>query len=110
MINLEKAIEIINKYLKKIETEIGEEILLIDQETIEKDFGWVFFYNSKRAIKTGNLIHSLYGNAPLIVDRETGYIHETGTAYPVERYIEEYMQRKKQKQLTHNIRSWRQSS
>ena len=30
------------------------------------------------------------GNAPLIVDRENGLAHVTGTAYPTEQYIESY--------------------
>ena len=86
--------KIINKHLKKIQVSIGEEIVLIDEATIEKDFGWVFFYDSKKGVDTGNFLDSLYGNTPLIVDREDGCVYETGTAYPVEVYIENYKREK----------------
>lgn len=50
--------------------------------TLEREFaeGWVFFDNSARFQQTGAFRDGLVGNAPLIVDRDTGQIHITGTA------------------------------
>jgi hypothetical protein len=54
------------------------------RDTIERDFGWVFFYGlSDSSIKVA-------GNSPFIVDRKEGAIHVTGTAFPLERYLESY--------------------
>jgi hypothetical protein len=63
---------------------------IIQDATIEKPFGWVFFYNSREFLETGDLSFALTGNAPIIVDKFTGLITETGTAYPIEYYIENY--------------------
>lgn len=66
------------------------ELLLLDEHTIEEDFGWVFFYTSKLYYETGDFRYALAGNAPMIVDRRDGSIHITGTAYPTSYFIEEY--------------------
>ena len=66
------------------------EFAIIDDETIEKEYGWVFFYQTKEYLKTGNMIDTLVGNAPYIVNKYTGELIETGTANPIEQYIAEY--------------------
>ncbi|KRC23412.1 YrhB domain-containing protein [Acidovorax sp. Root217] len=56
----------------------------------EHDFGWVYFYDSAEYVKTGDFLHSLAGNAPVIVDRTTCKLYSCGTAHPVEYYVEEF--------------------
>ena len=58
--------------------------------TLEYDFGWVFFYNSREYLETKDDEHMLVGNAPLIFEKTTGRIVETGTAEPVETYIDAF--------------------
>jgi hypothetical protein len=58
--------------------------------TIERPFGWVFFYNSRAYLEGGELSSALAGNAPYIVNRHTGEVTTTGTAFPVEHYVDEY--------------------
>jgi hypothetical protein len=67
-----------------------EELVILDDLTIEKPWGWVFFCNSRQFAETGNFMDSLLGNAPYIVDRHTGDLLVTGTAYEIEYYIERY--------------------
>lgn len=62
---------------------------ILETATIERPHYWVFFYQSKRYLESGNPIHALAGNAPLIVDR-SGQVTETGTAYPLEDYLSDY--------------------
>jgi hypothetical protein len=64
--------------------------VVIDEGTIEKDWGWVFFYTSERYLKTRDIRYAIAGNAPYIVNRHTGEVRVTGTAQPIEHYIEEY--------------------
>ncbi len=66
------------------------ELAIIDDETIEKEYGCIFFYQTKEYLKTGNVVDALVGNAPYIVNKYTGELIETGTANPVEEYIAEY--------------------
>ena len=56
----------------------------------EHDFGWVYFYDGSRHVETGNVSDALVGNAPLIVDRVDGKLYVTGTAHPIEHYLDEY--------------------
>ena len=66
-----------------------EELVIVDDHTIERSWGWVFFYTS-RGWLDGNERYALGGNAPLIVDRTDGSLHVTGTAEPIEHYIRNY--------------------
>ena len=66
------------------------ECVILDQHTMEENFGWVFFYQSRRCAETGDEMEMLVGNAPLIVNRQDGSVYYTGTAYPTEWYIEQY--------------------
>jgi hypothetical protein len=64
--------------------------IVLDHLTIERRWGWVFFYQSRRFVETGDWSSQLAGNAPIIVERETGRLLTTGTAHPVEFYLENY--------------------
>jgi hypothetical protein len=56
----------------------------------EHDFGWVYFYDGSVHAKTHMPGDALVGNAPLIVDRVDGKLYVTGTAHPVEHYLQEH--------------------
>jgi hypothetical protein len=60
------------------------ELRLFSEQTIELEFGWVFFYGPR------NPSVQIAGNAPFIVDRRGGSVHVTGTAYPTEDYLQSY--------------------
>ena len=64
-----------------------------EDSTIEKDFGWVFFYNSQKYRDTGILRYTLAGNGPVVFDRYTGAIEFFGTSEPVEKLIDDYERR-----------------
>ena len=67
------------------------ELQIIHESTETHDFGWVFFYNSKKYIETKDISDALGGNAPLIVDNSSQNIIVTGTAHPVSHYVENYI-------------------
>jgi hypothetical protein len=58
--------------------------------TIAKPYGWIFFYQSKEYLDGGDELTMFVGNAPIIVDRNTSELRVTGTAMPLEHYLEEY--------------------
>jgi len=66
------------------------ELVILEDLTQEHDFGWVFFYNSKKYIESGDFRDALAGNASLIVDRKSGQIHITGTARDIDFYIKNF--------------------
>jgi hypothetical protein len=66
------------------------ELAILDEHTMETEFGWLFFWTSKKYQETGEFQYALAGNAPLIVDRRNGSVHATSTARPVEEIVEDY--------------------
>lgn len=67
-----------------------DELIVVIEETIERPFGWVFFYTSKKLLETGDPRYFVAGNGPFIVNRHSGQIVETGTAFDIDHYIDEY--------------------
>ncbi len=70
----------------------SDSLVLLDEATIEKQYGWVFFYQSRNYIETGDLTWMLAGNGPIVVLRDEGAIHSLGTALPIEEEIAEFEQ------------------
>jgi hypothetical protein len=91
MISITQARQIAQSHLFSISEELEPgAAVIIESATIERSFGWVFFYQSREYVESRNPIHCLAGNAPLIVDRLTGNVVVTGTAHPIEHYLAEY--------------------
>lgn len=56
----------------------------------EHDFGWVYFYDGSQHAQSHRDSDAVVGNAPLIVDRADGKLYITGTALPLEHYLQEF--------------------
>ena len=87
MIEYKDALDIAKKHLSINETSKN---VILEENTIEKEFGWVFFYQSRKFLETGDYRFYLLGNSPLIINRNNGEVHVTGTARSAEYYINEY--------------------
>jgi hypothetical protein len=81
-ITLEDARELALATLRTFKS--SEELVLLEARTIEKPYGWVFFYQSRRFVETGDVLHALGGNGPLVIERDSGRITVLGTARGVE--------------------------
>ena len=93
-ISLDQATEIARWYVASIPVDDDDTMVLLEGNTVERPFGWVFSYANKKFVDTGDRRQFIYGNAPIIVDRADGSVHLTGTSAPVEKYIEEYEKRR----------------
>ncbi|GHU01662.1 hypothetical protein FACS1894154_11630 [Betaproteobacteria bacterium] len=71
-------------------SDLGDRYVLIEESTIEKPYGWIFVFNSKKFLDTGNFIYALGGNGPIIVEKDTGVLHQLGTAMSLENSIKEF--------------------
>jgi hypothetical protein len=69
-------------------------VVIVNERTIEEDFGWVFFYSMQRYLVTHHRAWSIVGGGPIIIDRCNGSVHGTGSARPVDHYIEKYRQQR----------------
>jgi hypothetical protein len=88
--NKDNAKKIALEYVAERQAASNCELEIIDDLTQEEEFGWVYFYDSKKYIETDDPKFAVGGNAPFIVDAKTGKIELTGTAHPVEYYLERY--------------------
>lgn len=90
MIDIDEARRRVEEYLRNNMRRRPYDLVVVDKYTRQEDFGWVFFYNTQAYAERGDQRQALVGNAPLLVDRETGEIHMTGTAQPTDYYVEKY--------------------
>ncbi len=65
-------------------------LVVYEESTIERPWGWVFFYGSRLWQETGDLKYAIAGNAPLIYERESGRVLVAGTAHSIEYYVANY--------------------
>lgn len=70
----------------------GHEMVIQEEKTVERDFGWVFFYTTRKFLETKDKKYLAPGNAPLVVEREDGSTHYLGTSLPPSRAIERFEQ------------------
>ncbi|HRH41948.1 MAG TPA: YrhB domain-containing protein [Pyrinomonadaceae bacterium] len=83
----------------------GDEPIILDDLIIEKDFGWVFFYHSRKYIETEDFKYYILGNAPIIVNKFDGSLNYTGTAYETDYYIKEYEKKLKQEASSNRVQT-----
>lgn len=55
-------------------------MVILDDLTLEKPYGWVFEYTSKKWLETQDIRHAIAGNGPIIFDRRTDTIHQLSSA------------------------------
>ena len=75
--------------LVKTEKQLDAQLLIF--EVMEKDFGWIFLFDTKEYVETGNNGARLAGNSPLIFDKSDGVIYITGTTDTLDSYIQQYL-------------------
>jgi hypothetical protein len=86
----DQARQLVEKYVEGVAQDADVQFGIDDEQTMETSFGWVFFYNTVEYLATKDPLTMAVGNAPLIVDEESGRLQEMGTAHPIEHYIAEF--------------------
>jgi Immunity protein 35 len=80
-ITLELARAAADEIVRSLERSTGVELALSESKTVEIEAGWVFFYNSREFLRTGNPISGLAGNGPIFVDRQ-GHVQTLPSSVP----------------------------
>jgi hypothetical protein len=89
MTDLQVALARVEQLLGRLSEQLGIELAIDEAATREEPSCWVFFYNSRAYIETGSFSHALAGNGPIVVDKDTGALHELVTARSVDEQLEE---------------------
>lgn len=56
--------------------------VLMEDQTVERPFGWVFFYTTRGYLMTRDPQHLVPGTAPFAVHRANGSVHHLATSVP----------------------------
>lgn len=83
MISRAQSDEIARRYIDELGSSVEGGVAIIPEATIEKPYGWVYFFNSKRYLAGGNVFDALGGNSPILVECSNGRVTLLGTALPV---------------------------
>jgi hypothetical protein len=86
MLQRSEALELVSNHLDGK----SSDYVVVDESTIEKPFGWIFFYQSKKFLETGIFMHRLAGNGPVFVNKVTGEINFFGSLPPFEVILADY--------------------
>src|SRR5690242_17295656 len=90
MIDMAEARQIALTEINRMYAHPDDSLVIVDEETMERPYGWVFFYDSKRHRETGDIADMLGGNAPIIVHRADGQFAYLGTWGPVQEMLSRY--------------------
>jgi hypothetical protein len=80
MIGEQEARNKVLKYLDEIGRYTEGGLGLIEDATVRKPYGWVFFYQSRRYLASGDIFDSVVGNSPIVILAADGEMIELGTA------------------------------
>lgn len=78
---------------KLIAEDTTHDLVILKDKTVERPFGWVFFYVTRQFAETGDKKYLLPGTAPLVVLRQNGATEYLPTSIPPSRAIEIYEKR-----------------
>ena len=90
MITKEQAQKIVESKLAGMCQIPGDSFVILENSTIQRPFGWVFFFDSKRYLETDNVNDAIAGNGPIFVNQTDGTVKVGGSAKSVEAQIKEY--------------------
>lgn len=64
-------------------------IVIVSDQTVEKEYGWVFFYNTASFVNGGDVMKALLGNGPILVTRQ-GEVIPIPSALGVEEALDKF--------------------
>lgn len=67
-----------------------DDLTIVDNETLEKSYAWIFFYSSRRYIETGDINYAIGGNGPLFISKIDGHISTFPTGLSINGMVDEY--------------------
>lgn len=89
-VSKDQALVIAQKVLAEDTT---HDLVILKDKTVERPFGWVFFYALRQYAETGDKQYILPGTAPLVVLRANGSTEYLPTSIPPSRAIEIFEKR-----------------
>lgn len=86
----EDALKIAKEYARELYDAADDELVILEDQTIEKDYGWYFVTMNRKYLASLNELDQTLGNGPFFVLKRTGKIEQLGTAFDLDHYIRKY--------------------
>lgn len=90
MIDRDAATAIARAHVAGLPLASGDVGALEDARTEERRGLWVFRWNSRAFLTTGDQMKGVIGNGAILVDQRDGALHQCGTAGTLDQQIEAY--------------------
>jgi hypothetical protein len=74
-----------------------DEISIVDDLTVEREWGWIFIYQSQRWIETRNRRYQVLGLCPIVIEKNDGSLHYLDEGINMEECIKKYENRRRLK-------------
>jgi hypothetical protein len=88
----ERAFEIARQAISGLKE--GTEFVLYEDDTIEKDWGWVFTFGTKEYLQSGSPMDIVPGTGPLVVEKADGDFSFLSTSVQPDLAVAEYERRR----------------
>lgn len=85
-----EIISVAKDYIKKLSQKWEIELTIAEERSIQKEYGMVFYFNSKKFVEDKIEKAKLIGCSPFLVENKTGKIIVFGTNRSIDYYIQEY--------------------
>ncbi|MBD2491579.1 YrhB domain-containing protein [Aulosira sp. FACHB-615] len=95
MIDKETAASIVKEYITREIPVSDDELVIIHERTIEKQWGWVFFYQGKRWVETNDRRYKILGLYPIVIEKEDGTLNYLTLLKTIEESIQAYEEKRK---------------
>ncbi|MFZ4930618.1 hypothetical protein [Chryseobacterium sp. Mn2064] len=89
MLTDKEMLQIAERFIKKIVAK-NIETMIIPNATLNKPYGNIYFFNSKKHILKGDPTAALVGSGPFIVEKEMGRVVNFGSLGTLEDKIKAY--------------------
>lgn len=85
----DEAAAFAERYLNRDVADPRDELVALPDSAVWKPYGWVFFYQTRTFLETGDQDYLLAGNGPVVVKHD-GTVHTLGSARPPEEEIADF--------------------
>lgn len=89
-ITKELAEQLAENEIAKLGKDFGKEFAILVANTQERKRAWVFFYNSRNYVETGDKKYRVFGNGPIVVEKLTGRVVLHGGNVDLEQTLKLY--------------------